>query len=144
MGKKLKSIGNLNEKDHDQLKKFCQKNELSIVEFIRYSVKYFEKSGSNPKLDESPRDEINKLIKRLDQVIGFIKTQEKEYIRPAFEQVSIIEQRLKQDLENLTSRRDVLALSEMIKNLVDQVNKILADYKNLISKYEDRISQDMK
>lgn len=131
----MKTVG-INDEIHSRLKVYCNNQDLNLGEFIDCSLSYFEKTGSNPKLDEAPRDEINKLIKRLDQVIAFIRSQEKEYIRPAFEQVSIIEKRLKQDLENFTSRKDVNDLSGKINAIVEQLNNILSDYKNLIIKYE--------
>jgi hypothetical protein len=132
----MKSIG-IHEKLHNRLKAYCEKNDLNFREFIDHSLSYYEKSGSNPKFDESPRDEMNKLVKRLDQVIAFIRTQEKEYLRPAFEQVSIIEKRLKNDLENFTSKNDVELLKEKIKLLIDQINQILAGHKSLIDQIEN-------
>ncbi|UHO37114.1 hypothetical protein H5J24_15280 [Chryseobacterium capnotolerans] len=41
------------------------------------------------------------MIKRIDQIIAFIKTQEKETIRPSFEAIVSSEERIKNDLSKI-------------------------------------------
>lgn len=47
--------------------------------------KLFEKYGINPVEHESPAQEMQKLIKRMDQVFAFLKKQETDLVRPACE-----------------------------------------------------------
>lgn len=43
------------------------------MEFLTHAINYFEKYGINPVEHESPAQEMQKLIKRMDQVFAFLK-----------------------------------------------------------------------
>lgn len=55
------------------------------MEYITHAINYFEKYGINPVEHESPAQEMQKLIKRMDQVFAFLKKQETDLVRPACE-----------------------------------------------------------
>ncbi len=69
---------------------------------------------------KGPAQEIQKLIKRVDQVIAFIKTQEKEILRPVCEAVFASEERIRLNLENSLSKQD-------IKPIPDKLHFVLSD-----------------
>ena len=58
---------------------------MSKMEFLTHAINYFEKYGINPVEHESPAQEMQKLIKRMDQVFAFLKKQETDLVRPACE-----------------------------------------------------------
>ena len=60
-------------------------NSVSKMEYITHAINYFEKYGINPVEHESPAQEMQKLIKRMDQVFAFLKKQETDLVRPACE-----------------------------------------------------------
>ncbi|HTO16404.1 MAG TPA: BfmA/BtgA family mobilization protein [Gelidibacter sp.] len=68
--------------DNEKLTRFCRANDISKKEFITLSLSYFEREGINPKSHESPKSEIEKVIKRLDHFFAFFKKQEQEFIKP--------------------------------------------------------------
>ncbi len=119
MDNKLTSIG-INKHDHSKLKQYCNRNELSVVEFIRDSLNYFEKSGANPKTIETPTLQFSKMRERLDQVIRFMRTEEKGFLQEAMDKVSAIEIRLKSELNQIATRND---LQEISKNYIQQISK---------------------
>ena len=67
-----------------KLDKFCQSNGMTKKDFISLSLSYFEKQGINPAKHESPKGEIEKVTKRLDQFFAFFKKQEQDIIKPFY------------------------------------------------------------
>ncbi|RZJ99299.1 MAG: clindamycin resistance transfer factor btgA, partial [Flavobacterium sp.] len=93
----MKTIG-VSDSLHLKLKRYCDKNNLKLGEFIETSLNYLEKNGINPAEHESPAVEIQRLIKRVDQVVAFIKKQESDLLRPMVESVSLSENRIQKEL----------------------------------------------
>ena len=59
-----------------KLDRLAKANSVSKMEYITHAINYFEKYGINPVEHESPAQEMQKLIKRMDQVFAFLKKQE--------------------------------------------------------------------
>ena len=70
------------------LDRLAKSNDVSKKEFLSCALEYFEKYGINPVQHESPAKEMQKLIKRCDQVIAFIRKQEQNILRPACAAIS--------------------------------------------------------
>ena len=68
-----------------KLDRLAKANSMSKMEYITHAINYFEKYGINPVEHESPAQEMQKLIKRMDQVFAFLKKQETDLVRPACE-----------------------------------------------------------
>jgi hypothetical protein len=120
----MKSVGLVDEA-HGKLKKYCERNGLGMGEFISASLVYFEKQGINPATHESPAVEMNRLIKRLDQVIAFIRKQESDLLRPMVEAVSIGEARIDKSLRQLATGEQLAQLASSFENVITQLNKLL-------------------
>ena len=75
------------------LDRLAKSNDVSKKEFLSCALEYFEKYGINPVQHESPAKEMQKLIKRCDQVIAFIRKQEQNILRPACAAISTTEAR---------------------------------------------------
>ena len=56
-----------------KLDRLAKANNVSKMEFLTHAINYFEKYGINPVEHESPAQEMQKLIKRMDQVFAFLK-----------------------------------------------------------------------
>lgn len=121
----MKSIG-IQEEVHERLKRYCDRQGLKHSEFILNSLQYFEKHGINPATHESPGAEMQQLVKRLDQVVAFIKKQESSLLRPLVESISLSEARIGQSLDEISTRQQMEALN---KNLVSLVSKIDEHFK---------------
>lgn len=86
-----------------KLDRLAKANGVSKMEFITHAINYFEKYGINPVEHESPAQEMQKLIKRMDQVFAFLKKQETELVRPACEALSGASMRITMNLSSLLS-----------------------------------------
>jgi hypothetical protein len=96
---------------------FCRDKGITKKDFISLSLHYFDRFGINPAEHESPTAELEKIRKRLDQVIAFIRTQEKEKLNPMFEAITTTEARIKTDLDTITKKENLQAL-------IDTLNKV--------------------
>ena len=120
----MKSVG-LTDDAHEKLKRYCDRNKLGLGEFISASLVYFEKNGINPATHESPATEMNRLIKRLDQVIAFIRKQESDLLRPMVEAVSISEARIDKSLQQVATVGQLEVLAKEMNKLVEHLNKLI-------------------
>ena len=100
---------------------FCIDKGITKKDFIEYSLDYFEKNGIDPLVHESPAQEMKKLIKRVDSIIGFIREQEKSILRPACEAIFSSEERIKLYLDSMATKKDIKSNQIDIKSLANLV-----------------------
>jgi hypothetical protein len=105
--------------DTKKLDRFCKANGITKKDFIPLALGYFLANGINPAKHETPVAEVAKINKRLDQVFAFIKTQEKEFLRPMVETTSFMQQKISSDLSRL----------EKIGNDMDTLRQESEDFK---------------
>ena len=101
-----------------RLERLAKANGVSKKEFISLSLDYFEKYGINPAKHESPAQEMQKLIRRIDQVVAFQKVQERDFIRPAMSAVIDTEDKIRYYLS------DINALVQLTKSVFDKLSKL--------------------
>jgi hypothetical protein len=101
-----------------KLERLAQQTGQTKKDFLSLSLDYFEKHGINPVTHETPIQEMERLRKRLDQVIAFIRTQEKDKVNPMFEAITATEVRIKNDLDTIAKQQDV-------RELIDSLNRVL-------------------
>ena len=111
------------------LDKICKSNKTTKKDFICAAISYFEKYGINPISHESPAQEMQKLIKRVDQVIAFIRTQEKEILRPFLEAVITTDERIKITIDSLATKQDIKSITDKYQFVLSCIN----DNNSLIS-----------
>jgi len=134
----MKSIGTTDEA-HQKLKRYCERHGMGMGEYISTSLAYFEKHGINPATHESPAAEMNKLIKRLDQVVAFIRKQESDLLRPMVEAVNSSERRIDDSLQEVATASQVQEVGQGMANLVDQLNKLIPVQQREASSTRDSI-----
>lgn len=117
-----------------KLDRLAKSNNLSKKALLSLMLDYFEKYGINPAEHESPAQEMQKLIKRVDQIVGFIKVQEKELIRPLVASVSMTEERIKSDLDNIAKK-------EKLQEFIDAVSQNTAVQQEQKRKLIEAINQ---
>ena len=132
----MKTIG-VSDTTHTKLKRYCENNDINQGEFVENALKYFEKNGIHPVKHESPAAEMTKIVKRLDQVVAFIKNQENKFLRPMTEAVNMSERRIQQDLS-------LLAKDEHLNNLITELNKLLNGYSNHIKRLDNEFIKHLK
>lgn len=70
MDKETTTSVTIDRKTFARLDRLAKSNNVSKKEFLSCALEYFEKYGINPVEHESPAKEMQKLIKRCDQVIA--------------------------------------------------------------------------
>ena len=111
--------------DNEKLTRFCRANDISKKEFITLSLSYFEREGINPKSHESPKSEIEKVIKRLDHFFAFFKKQEQEFIRPLVLDFAENKNRQEEQFKNVLGNQ--LKLEARIKKEHQNIKDVFAD-----------------
>ena len=113
----------LNEKAHEEVKKLANIFNLHIGEFVEHSIMYFKKTGINPSNadNESPIKAIKELDKHIGQIVGFIRTLEKEKLNPLLEHLLIISKQLDDTIKKLPT-------TEHFKKVIDGVNILIENY----------------
>jgi clindamycin resistance transfer factor btgA len=117
-----------------KLDRLAKSNNLSKKALLSLMLDYFERYGINPAEHESPAQEMQKMIKRVDQIVGFIKVQEKELIRPLVASVSMTEERIKSDLDNIAKK-------EKLQEFIDAVSQNTAVQQEQKRKLMEAINQ---
>ncbi|MDU1905055.1 MAG: BfmA/BtgA family mobilization protein [Dysgonomonas sp.] len=97
-----------------KLNKICKTYEISKRKFIDVSLDYFLKYGINPMENESPIQEVERIRKRIDQLISFQRVMEKDRIIPMFDAIITSESQIQQYLDSL-AKNDLLL--KMISDL---------------------------
>lgn len=107
-----------------KLDRLAKANNVSKMEFLTHAINYFEKYGINPVEHESPAQEMQKLIKRMDQVFAFLKKQETDLVRPACEALAGASTQITISLSSLLSeekfRRFLKENSEVFIEVMNQ------------------------
>ena len=107
-----------------KLDRLAKTNNVSKMEFLTHAINYFEKYGINPVEHESPAQEMQKLIKRMDQVFAFLKKQETDLVRPACEALAGASTQITINLSSLLSeekfRRFLKENSELFIEVMNQ------------------------
>ena len=116
----------------NQLDRLSKANGVSKKEFLSCALDYFEKYGINPVQHESPAQEMQKLIKRCDQVIAFIRKQEQDFLRPACEAMS-------QTKMQVLLRMDQILSEEKFKRYLSESNAFLKEMAQVAGNRGDNI-----
>ena len=112
------------------LDRLAKANNVSKKDFLSCALDYFEKYGINPVQHESPAQEMQKLIKRCDQVIAFIRKQEQDILRPACEAISTSEARIGQVIDKLATAGQVRDLQKVVSEQQQRQNYDLKNFRS--------------
>lgn len=107
--------------DTERLDRFCRAHDITKKDFITLSLSYFEREGINPKSHESPKSEIEKVIKRLDHFFAFFKKQEQEFIRPLV--LDFAEEKQRRDKVNGSMIANQTLIYKRIEEKSEEINK---------------------
>lgn len=144
-GQKPKSVNStvaISQEENNRLSNFCFRHDLQKKEFIKIALDYFEKNGIDPKLHSEPKTELEKILKRIDQLFAFIKVQEKEYLKPAIFTITRTEQIIYQKVNSLVTKSDVQHLPT--KSYIEAVQNSLTSKLNSISTQEGKYLETIR
>ncbi len=147
------SMTRIDTDQHKKLKTLSRKFELSQTEFLNFAVDYFSQTGINPKEKiYSPREEISKLEKRVNQVIKFLNVFQRDQAKPVFDELTKLYLTFKKIIPYLSTKSDWSEWRETwntytksIKSRFDNLDteiKIIND--QLTSIQEEQSKQDEK
>lgn len=141
MSEKNLTTTNIGVEEQKHLKKLAAHHKLKQVEFINASISYFKKTGINPAEEIfSPREEIEKLTKRVNEVIRFLQVHEKQKLAPLLERLLLLERKLSDAYTNVISKNDL----EPLKSMLNQVGHLISKNNTLLSDQSDYLRQDHK
>lgn len=107
MDKETTTSVTIDRKTFARLDRLAKSNNVSKKDFLSCALEYFEKYGINPVEHESPAKEMQKLIKRCDQVIAFIRKQEQDFLRPACEAMGSTSMRVTMSMDSILTEKKV-------------------------------------
>ena len=127
-----------------ELKRLAKMWGVSQVSFLNRCIEYFKYTGINPSTETrfSPKEEIAKLQKRLDQVIGVISKHEKDNLRPLLDEISITSRRINQLINEVPGKDDLEELKENI--ITKNKNSIDSNSQKLQTEIQDLINMHQK
>lgn len=104
-----------------KLDRLAKASEVSKKEYLLAALSYFEKYGIDPIKHEAPAQEMQKLIKRSDQLYAFMKAQERDFIRPALEALVSAGAQMKTSSDQLIGKIDTLPTSAELGKRLDRL-----------------------
>ena len=120
--------------DNQRLTTYCSTYSIPKKDFIGIILNYLEVNGINPKVHHAPKTELEKIVKRIDQLFGFIKVQEKTFLRPALLSIVSSENHLKASINELAKTEDLEKIVTM-----DYLNHVMQSVIQLDQKRHENI-----
>lgn len=103
-------------------------------------VRLFSTVRDNPAKHESPAKEMEKLIKKNDQVIGFIRKQEQDILRPMLEAITTTEERIKANIGSLATSDKLIEFIQA----VDSNSNIQVDTRDKLAETISKQNKEVK
>lgn len=119
-----KSIG-ISEATAQDLAREANKHTVSRDKVISKMLDFFRIYGIDPFNYDAPADEMQKIIKRMDSVVAFIKKQEKDILIPTLTRLTTKEDLVSQNKTNLSHTNELLRLLRTEFATVLEENKSL-------------------
>ena len=91
----------IDQNTNEILTEFCSKIKLTKKDFISFSLKYFNDYSINPAKHEKPTVEIEKMHKRIEDLIKFSRAQERDVLKPFFDNINTTLGETSQDSKNI-------------------------------------------
>ncbi len=110
------------ESDFEKLNTFCERYKLSKTELIEAFIMFFEKTDLDPREPTNATKEISKMK---NQLISFIRTQEKDKLNPLVKkQDLLIEEFSKLVRDEFVTKSFMIELATKLGNsIVNKLNK---------------------
>lgn len=103
------------------LSELCNKYNTSKTELVEAMETYFSKTGISPF---EPTDTTTEVKHLKNQLIGFIKTQEKEKLNPMVKKVDVIVEAVSEHIKSDNSKEHLKELINKLASFIDEKNKL--------------------
>lgn len=123
-----------------QIDKLCKRYNLKKGEIVKLAFAYLEKACINPaEAPESTKTELNKINKRQDDIIRFIRNYEEKELNPMIRTIHSIAVRFDSIVESL----ETLVLSQLEKNQ-EKYNDVIQKLTNKLNQHANVINNQGK
>lgn len=141
MEKETTTSVTIDRKTFSRLDRLAKSNNVSKKDYLCCAVEYFEKYGINPVEHESPAKEMQKLIKRCDQVIAFIRKQEQDFLRPACEAMSRTSTRVGMSMDSILTEKRFSQYEKESGNFMRDISQLGGAIEQVLSRAEKSLGQ---
>lgn len=136
---------NIGKEELKHLRKIASHHGLKQVEFINSAIAYFRHTGINPtEKTYSPREEIERLTKRVDEVIKFLQVHEKQKLSPLLERLILLERRLSETYSKIVTVEDLKSVGNLTIQLSKQLEIQVGKLSSGITRVPDTIKPDIE
>ena len=122
-----------------KLDRLAKANKVAKKEYISYALDYFEKYGINPVKHESPAQEMQTLIKRVNQIVAFIRKQEQEILHPLCEATTVPNARIESTLSELLTKDRFERFMDALEEYLSVSNKQLDEQERRLTELYGKI-----
>ena len=131
------------------LNKLASTHKMKNIQFINAAILYFKKTGINPTEPElSPKEEIAKLDKRVNEILKFFRVFEQEKLLPILERLILLERKFGSSLDNLPLKAELQeefeGIRKVLKNWVEESNKSRAIYNQNLERLSELQQDQLK
>jgi len=103
---------------HEQLEKLSARHQEDMKSLVSQMINFFFKSGQHPGVESDLAGEVLKLK---NQLISFIRTQEKEKLNPLVDELSLLSKFVSQSLSNMAKTEEVKTVQKQVKDCQEAV-----------------------
>jgi SOS-response transcriptional repressor LexA len=93
---------------------WSEQNGVSQLNFMDAVKDYLEKNGVNPLKHESAQAELQKMSKRVEQLVKYFTEQELKMVRPMYEAMMASDVRIRENMRNFATKEDIVHLQRDI------------------------------
>lgn len=122
-----------------KLDRLAKANKVAKKEYISYALDYFEKYGINPVKHESPAQEMQTLIKRVNQIVAFIRKQEQEILHPLCEATTVTNAKIESSLSELLTKDRFERFMDALEENLSVSNKQLDEQERRLNELYEKI-----
>lgn len=122
-----------------QLDRLAKASGVTKKDFLSCALDYFEKYGINPAKHESPAQEMQKLIKRVDQVVAFIRKQEQDILLPACEVITTTDVKVEKALSGLLTEQRFDRFISSLNDYIAMKDRDVEEREKMLKKEHEEI-----
>jgi flagellar motility protein MotE (MotC chaperone) len=128
------------EEAHKELTDLAKSHGMNIGEFTEEMVNYFKRTKSDPRQREDTVTTLKQVKKELNRLIGFIKTNEKEHLKPILDSLEVTRRNLNNNVHKLD---DIAVLKTTLQSINKQIEPIYKDWKSVHTNVKTNIKNQL-
>ena len=131
----------IDQNTNEILTEFCSKIKLTKKDFISFSLKYFNDYSINPAKHEKPTVEIEKMHKRIEDLIKFSRAQERDVLKPFFDNIITTLGETSQDSKNIIE--SIIVFNQNRIKQLDEIKSIHSKELNFLKEENIKIKSEV-